>query len=162
MYSFVRDEVGKDNANVADFLAIACPIMLIVPPESYLHALGWVQARDSSGHAYITQDRNTAQAFITAIENQPSPATELDLLVQCTQAGYMAQCSDVLIEKLANKLNTIMSPNVVSSANSDQDMILNGGQFFPNGVDNNMSMKAALLSPATTDIQMENMEAFVD
>jgi Mating-type protein MAT alpha 1 HMG-box len=40
-YSNIRDRVGKEKAPLDAFLAISCPAMGILPPETYFEKMGW-------------------------------------------------------------------------------------------------------------------------
>ncbi|PSN70060.1 MAT1-1-1 mating-type protein [Corynespora cassiicola Philippines] len=40
-WSKIRDQIGKDDAPLNDYLAIVCPYLQIPSPESYLDCLGW-------------------------------------------------------------------------------------------------------------------------
>lgn len=111
VYSFVRDEIGKSEATLGDFLAVACPIMGIIEPADYLRLLGWVQTENENGNSMILQDKSIAQRTVAALEDQTRPNTELELLVDCIRAGYLPSHGDALTAKLASKSNTIMTPN---------------------------------------------------
>lgn len=111
VYSFVRDQVGKSEATLSDFLAAACPIMGIIEPADYLRLLGWVQTQNDTGSSMISQDKSIAQGTIAALEDQTHPNTELELLGDCIRAGYLPSHGDALTAKLASKSNTIMTPN---------------------------------------------------
>lgn len=115
VYSFVRDELDQTDISLKEFLEIACPIMLVVPPANYLDALGWVRGHDANGASFIVQDKTVAQNLITAIESQDSPDTELDLLLRCLASGYMADHADYLAAKLSAKSDAIMTPTLVAS-----------------------------------------------
>lgn len=111
VYSFVRDEVGKAEAPLGDFLAIACPIMGIIEPAEYLRLLGWVQAQDENGNSMISQDNSIAEATILGFEDRQHPNTELELLVDCIRIGYLPGHGNALTTKLASRSNTIMTPS---------------------------------------------------
>ncbi|CAI4218278.1 unnamed protein product [Parascedosporium putredinis] len=115
IYSFVRDELDQTDISLKEFLEIACPIMLVVPPANYLDALGWVRGHDASGASFIVQDKTVAQNLITAIESQDSPDTELELLLRCLASGYMTDHADYLAAKLSAKSDAIMTPTLVAS-----------------------------------------------
>ncbi|KAL7917608.1 mating-type protein MAT alpha 1 domain-containing protein [Trichoderma austrokoningii] len=41
VYSHVRDQLGRDQVSLSSFLDVACPMMQIVDPATYLETLGW-------------------------------------------------------------------------------------------------------------------------
>lgn len=111
VYSFVRDEVGKSEAALGDFLAVACPLMGIIKPADYLRLLGWAQTQDDNGNSMISQDKSIAEVTVATLEDSPRPDTEFGLLADCIQAGYLPCHGDLLTTKLAVKSNTIMTPS---------------------------------------------------
>ncbi|PKS12078.1 hypothetical protein jhhlp_001374 [Lomentospora prolificans] len=167
VYSFVRDEVGTSDVNLKDFLAVACPIMLIVAPENYLRSIGWIQTHDDEGNCFVTQDKVVAQNINAALESQPSPDTELELLLQCVAAGYMADHSEYLTAKLARKSDTIMTPNLMAANNNSNtgESAIPNTQFYQPVMSGDMAMGNVpqhMASDADSGLQMQNMDEFVD
>nr|APB08862.1 mating type protein [Neofusicoccum eucalyptorum] len=52
-YSYIRDEVGTENAPMDKFLNIACPHIGIIARDTYLHTFGWELISDESGSCLV-------------------------------------------------------------------------------------------------------------
>jgi Mating-type protein MAT alpha 1 HMG-box len=103
VYSFIRDELGKSNAPLAPFLAIACPAMNIVAAEAYLETLGWTLVGDDSGELKMSRS-----LIPTSPQDEEMCATDFKLLSTCLARGYTVNNAQALLDKIAFTANSMM------------------------------------------------------
>nr|QDH06609.1 mating-type A-1 protein [Epichloe glyceriae] len=108
VYSFVRDEVGKDKVSLAYFLGFACPVMGIVEPQAYLSILGW-SVEGVEPLQRLVQDEAVAALGQSHFSGCEYPSTELELLSGLVNVGYLPEQGIDLIDKLGTNSNTIMA-----------------------------------------------------
>ncbi|KAL7960416.1 mating-type protein ALPHA1/MAT-1/A-1 [Trichoderma compactum] len=58
VYSFARDQLGRDKVSLSYFLNVSCPIMKIIEPSIYLVAFGWL-VEDEAGTPKLLQSDGT-------------------------------------------------------------------------------------------------------
>jgi hypothetical protein len=108
VYSFIRDEVGKQKVSLPYFLGICCPIMKIISPISYLHFFGWtVEGNEKEGQKLVRQWTPTDNQ-IEGIQSQSYPNTEMDLLRTMLSLGYLPDESMMLMERMRSNSNGVM------------------------------------------------------
>jgi hypothetical protein len=101
VYSFIRDEVGKSNAPLAPFLAIACPTMNIPAVEVYLDTLGWNLVDDENG------ELNLSRSLIPAVpQDKETCPTDFNLLSACLSRGYAVNNAQALLDKIGSSVNS--------------------------------------------------------
>nr|AKE48503.1 MAT1-1-1 [Ustilaginoidea virens]AKE48507.1 MAT1-1-1 [Ustilaginoidea virens] len=108
VYSFVRDEIGKDKVSLAYFLGFSCPVMGIVEPHVYLAVLGW-SVQGTEGSQRLVQDQATAALGQSQLQNGEFPTTELELLTALVNVGYLPEQGIDLMEKLGANSSAIMA-----------------------------------------------------
>ena len=117
VYSSIRDEVGKGNVSLTNFLETICPIMEIPAPSIYLTTLGWTVGEAENGLKQLLKDNSEPPI----IESSPScPKTELELLQALITIGYMQEEGDILndIIKASNGGLMTTSPSARKLAKS--------------------------------------------
>jgi hypothetical protein len=115
VYSFIRDEVGKQKVSLPYFLGICCPIMKIISPISYLHFFGWtVEGNEKEGQKLVRQWTPT-DTQIEGIQSQSYPNTEIDLLRTMLSLGYLPEESMLLMERMRSNSNGVMDTGSGSS-----------------------------------------------
>jgi hypothetical protein len=100
VYSFIRDEIGKDKVPLSQFLGLCCPLMNIIEPSNYLSALGWNVENDDSGSQQLLRHDNVTDLDGVALESQDLPTTEFDLLSSILDIGVIPAKSLELIQRL--------------------------------------------------------------
>ncbi|KJK75530.1 hypothetical protein H634G_08894 [Metarhizium anisopliae BRIP 53293] len=108
VYSFVRDEIGKDKITLASFLSFSCPVMGIIEPQSYLTILGWSVGGDSNSQRLI-QDETLAALGQSRLQSDGVPSTELELLTALVNVGYLPEQGIDLMGKLGANNSSIMA-----------------------------------------------------
>lgn len=80
-YSIIRDRVGKANAPLDKFLAVACPAIGILTPDEYFKQMGWVLP---------TLERELGRLYTPDIRmfNVTTNLSPNDLVMICERAGY--------------------------------------------------------------------------
>lgn len=115
VYSFVRDEIGKDKVSLGAFLGLACPIMRIIDPATYLTLLGWSVGEDETGAQKMVQDEETASIGEAQVKSMEYPDTENELLSLLIGHGYLPRDGSNLLQRMAAITNGIMmtgAPNL--------------------------------------------------
>lgn len=108
LYSFVRDEVGKPQVSLSEYLNLACPLMQIVHPDVYLQELSWtVESGEDGAKKLVRVPRSTTKEGQTATSTPPN--TELGLLVELVRAGYMSDKGFELVESLNSSYSGLMT-----------------------------------------------------
>lgn len=113
VYSFIRDEVGKDKIPLSRFLGICCPIMKIIKPSNYLSSLGWHVQNNNEGSQQLLRHDDSARLDTVALQTQDHPTTELDLLYAILDIGILPTHSLELMQRLSGHNNGRM----ISDAN---------------------------------------------
>ncbi|KAF4582991.1 MAT1-1-1 [Ophiocordyceps camponoti-floridani] len=109
VYSFVRDEIGKENVSLAYFLSIASPVMKVPHPSTYLQLLGWSVQVDGAGLQGLVQNEipGAIDQFIS--ESSDFPSTEVELLSTIVQVGFDCDQGVDLLERMSTNQNGIMA-----------------------------------------------------
>lgn len=110
VYSFIRDQVGKNNVSLSDFLCYACSAMAILEPNQYLRTLCWEVRETSDGARTLIQDGSATDiTAATELVLTSGPATELELLISVVQTGYLPEVGFDLIELMNTNNSGIMN-----------------------------------------------------
>ena len=110
LYSIVRDAFGKNEVKLARYLCLACPIMNVISPQTYLSALGWsVQEDDNGIQILVKRDVPKNQE-----NTHPIPATEADLLSALITTGYLPSGGHALLQKMINHGKDLTTFNTFS------------------------------------------------
>lgn len=97
VYSIIRDQVGKINAPLGEFLDLACPHIGIIPTDEYLSKLHW--------HMITIQGKRVLRQFanpnLSEMEDhyKHSNLSEGDILAHCSNHGYMPPSNEVFDNK---------------------------------------------------------------
>lgn len=106
VYSFVRDQLGRDKVSLSYFLNVSCPIMKIIEPSIYLSSFGWsVGDDDGSPRLFQADDASIAQLM----DSDDHPNTENDLLSAIIQVGYLPDDSINLMDRMNANSSGIMT-----------------------------------------------------
>lgn len=116
VYSLIRDEVGKSNAPLAPFLAVACPAMNIIPAETYLDTLGWSLVGDKNSELKLLRSPSS-----TAPRDEQPCVTASKLLSTCITRGYAVKNSQALLDKMALNANSAMTSAKPSVPENSRD-----------------------------------------
>jgi hypothetical protein len=108
VYSFVRDQIGRDKVSLSYFLNVACPIMKIIDPSAYLSTFGW-SVEDEDGSPKLVQTECSMEISQAALQSSDYPNTENDLLSAIINVGYLPDDSINLIERMNANSNGIMT-----------------------------------------------------
>ncbi|KAL6797549.1 MAT1-1-1 [Trichoderma sp. SZMC 28013] len=104
VYSFARDQLGRDKVSLSYFLNVSCPIMKIIEPSIYLSAFGW-SVEEEAGTPKLLQNGNSIQP----IDSDDYPNTEYDLLAAIISVGYLPDDSINLMERMNASSSGIMT-----------------------------------------------------
>ncbi|KAM4064854.1 mating-type protein MAT alpha 1 HMG-box domain-containing protein [Hirsutella rhossiliensis] len=116
VYSFVRDQIGKDKVSLAYFLSLACPIMSIIEPAAYLNALGWFIQEDDAGSKKLVQDESSATLDQSSSLSSEYPSTEIELLSTLVEVGYFPDQGVDLVERMGSSHSGIMATRAAKYA----------------------------------------------
>ncbi|KAL6893410.1 MAT1-1-1 [Trichoderma evansii] len=108
VYSFVRDQIGRDKVSLSYFLNVACPIMKITEPSVYLSTFGW-SVEDEAGSPKLIQTECSLNISHAALQSDDYPNTENDLLSAIINVGYLPDDSVNLMERMSANSNGIMT-----------------------------------------------------
>lgn len=114
VYSFIRDEIGKEKIPLAQFLGVCCPIMRTVEPADYLATLGWQVDYDNGGQSLVRSDMDVDHN-LTEIQSDDFPTTEFELLSAVLEDGYLPDESAELMERMGASSNPLMASTVPCS-----------------------------------------------
>ncbi|KAH0497176.1 hypothetical protein TgHK011_004505 [Trichoderma gracile] len=106
VYSFVRDQLGRDKVSLSYFLNVSCPIMRITEPSIYLSSFGW-SVEDDAGSPRLFQADGASIA--QPMDSDDHPNTENDLLSAIIQVGYLPDDSINLMDRMNANSNGIMT-----------------------------------------------------
>lgn len=109
VYSFVRDEVGKEKVSLSFFLRVCCPTMKIIEPSEYLAMLGWSIRRDETGIDKLFQDARSAAQVLDKLSSDTFPDTEMELLTSLLHIGYLPEDGHLLLGRLNTNSNGLMT-----------------------------------------------------
>ncbi|KAL7916235.1 MAT1-1-1 [Trichoderma velutinum] len=113
VYSFARDQLGRDKVSLSYFLNISCPIMKIIEPSIYLSAFGWsVDDETGAGTPKLLQ----AGSSIQPIDSDDYPNSENDLLAAIINVGYLPDDSINLMERMNASSSGIMTTATTATA----------------------------------------------
>ncbi|RDA91435.1 hypothetical protein CP533_6284 [Ophiocordyceps camponoti-saundersi (nom. inval.)] len=110
VYSFVRDEIGKDNIALAHFLSLACPPMKLPKPSVYLNLFGWT-VEDDEGTQSLVQVGPQGSLHEYDGHSGPFPTTEMELLSSVVDIGLVAPQGIDLLERMGMNQNGVMTAN---------------------------------------------------
>ncbi|KAF2205111.1 hypothetical protein GQ43DRAFT_477672 [Delitschia confertaspora ATCC 74209] len=89
-WSTIRDQLGKENAPLDQFLNIICPYLNIISPTVYLERMGWVLDIRNDGTPYVSRkfipEPNSFASHVAA-----RTLSVDDLIRYCQSMGY-AEC----------------------------------------------------------------------
>ncbi|KAL7790733.1 mating-type protein MAT alpha 1 domain-containing protein [Trichoderma ceciliae] len=108
VYSFVRDQLGRDKVPLSQFLDISCPIMKIIEPSLYLSAFGW-SVEDEAGTPKLFQANSSTNVIPPPLQSDDHPNTENDLLSAIISVGYLPDDSVNLMERMSASSNGILT-----------------------------------------------------
>lgn len=108
VYSFVRDQLGRDKVSLSYFLNASCPVMKITEPSTYLSAFGW-SVGDEDGSPKLFQADNDENITQPTPESGDYPNTEIELLSAIINAGYLPDDSVNLLERMGASGNGTMT-----------------------------------------------------
>lgn len=129
VYSFVRDQIGKDRVSLAYFLGLACPTMGIIEPSAYLSTLGWFVQEDDSGSQRLIHDGSSAILNQSSTLLSEYPSTETELLSALVKVGYFPDHGIDLVERMISSPSSIMATRItkhtlpISSTKENLDFI---------------------------------------
>ncbi|KYK59754.1 MAT1-1-1 [Drechmeria coniospora] len=111
VYSFVRDEIGKDKVSLSTFLGLACPTMGIVQPSEYLETFGWTIVNEEDGPKILCRDEAKSSAIVEQSDANFDyfPSTEMELLSTLVRVGYFPDQGMDLIERMGSNQSGIMT-----------------------------------------------------
>nr|AST15024.1 mat1-1-1 [Trichoderma spinulosum] len=119
VYSFVRDQLGRDKVSLSYFLNVSCPIMKIIDPSIYLSAFGWSVGDEAGMPRLIQVDADSIQE----IESDDYPRTEKDLLSEIIHVGYLPNdCGNLMETMNASSNSTMTTPSNSIPAASTKEM----------------------------------------
>ncbi|RDA89026.1 hypothetical protein CP532_0633 [Ophiocordyceps camponoti-leonardi (nom. inval.)] len=108
VYSFIRDQVGKDNIPLAQFLSIACPTMKLPEPSVYLDLLGWTVENDEGSQRLVrARPQGSMEDYDQHVGQVPN--TEVDLVSKIVNIGFVAPQGIDLLERMGANQNGIMT-----------------------------------------------------
>nr|AZR66143.1 MAT1-1-1 [Ophiocordyceps xuefengensis] len=113
VYSFVRDQIGKDKVSLAYFMSLACPTMSIIEPAAYLNALGWF-VQDDAGSQKLLQDESSSKLDQPGLLSAEYPSTEVELLSALVSNGYFPDQGVDLVERMGSSHSGIMATRAAS------------------------------------------------
>ncbi|PFH58375.1 hypothetical protein XA68_13739 [Ophiocordyceps unilateralis] len=113
VYSFARDQIGKDKISLAYFLSLACPTMKVPEPSSYLALLGWSVEEDNAGSQKLIQNEPSGSLDQCNISSDDVPSTELDLLSTLITVGFVPAQGVDLLERMGTNQNGMMTTDGV-------------------------------------------------
>nr|ALH25003.1 MAT1-1-1 [Ophiocordyceps sinensis] len=114
VYSFVRDQIGKDKVSLSYFMSLACPTMTIIEPAAYLNALGWCVQDDDAGSQKLFQDESSANLDQSSLLSAEYPSTEIELLSALVNIGYFPDHGADLVERMGSGHSGIMAPRAAN------------------------------------------------
>ncbi|KAK5998934.1 Mating-type protein MAT-1 [Cladobotryum mycophilum] len=109
VYSFVRDEIGRDKVSLSYFLGLSCPLMKITEPAVYLETFGWCVEDDETGTSKLFQTETGTTITETNLQLEGCPSTENELLLAVINVGYFPDESPNLVERMNTSSNGIMT-----------------------------------------------------
>lgn len=130
VYSFVRDEIGKEKISLSNFLDIACPLMKITDPASYLSTLGWHVQRTEGEVPQLIRHDSSAKPALKLLESEDSPTTEFDLLLAVLKVGFLPSWSSELIRKMSANDNALMTSSSVAVSRVHSDSTIEKLDFM--------------------------------
>lgn len=107
-YSDIRDAVGKVKAPLNKYLAIACPAIGIISPQSYLAHLNWIVYDKADGGKGLQQypEPDFAGFTKTIMETNMS---ELDVVKLCITEGYLPASLKIVGKQLTGPPTCLMA-----------------------------------------------------
>ncbi|KAI9655811.1 MAG: hypothetical protein M1821_005246 [Bathelium mastoideum] len=90
-YSKIRDQQGKDNANLSKFLELVAPFIGIIAPADYLSTMGWKMSEGENGAALHRETTPDFSSF--PAELRTTNVFVEDVIEYLQQIGYVANAS---------------------------------------------------------------------
>ncbi|KAL6880925.1 MAT1-1-1 [Trichoderma novae-zelandiae] len=112
VYSFVRDQLGRDKVSLSYFLNVSCPIMKITEPSIYLSTFGWSVGDDAGSPKLVQLD---GASIAQPMDSDDHPNTENDLLSAIIQVGYLPDDSINLMDRMNANSSGIMTTTTSSA-----------------------------------------------
>ncbi|KAF4425204.1 mating-type protein MAT-1 [Fusarium austroafricanum] len=122
VYSFLRDQLGKETVNLSAYLGVACPLMHIVKPIDYFIIFGWRAFCDEQGHTTFHQNTTSLSENLAKLKTNEHPTTEIDLLTGVLSAGYFENCAQVLMMRMWACQNGIMTTDGATTGDTVQPL----------------------------------------
>ncbi|KJZ79326.1 hypothetical protein HIM_01477 [Hirsutella minnesotensis 3608] len=119
VYSFVRDQLGKDKVPLAQFLQLACPIMGVLAPSVYLSALGWSVQEDDMTSLQLVQGESHMTPDLLAFVSSEVPSSDIELLSALVGVGYFPGHGMGLIERMRLNSNGIMTTHATRKSSGN-------------------------------------------
>uniref|UniRef100_A0A8H7N0P0 Alpha box domain-containing protein n=1 Tax=Bionectria ochroleuca TaxID=29856 RepID=A0A8H7N0P0_BIOOC len=116
VYSFIRDEIGKDRISLPFFLGVCCPIMNIIEPAVYLSTLGRSVEVQADGTQKVVRVQVASPNNFAQSQAQGSPTTEIDLLQAILKAGYLPRESAGLLQRMSLNTNGMMTTSPIQAS----------------------------------------------
>ncbi|KAG9254150.1 mating type protein [Emericellopsis atlantica] len=130
VYSFIRDEIGKERIPLSNFLSTCCPIMKIIEPSTYLPMLGWHITEVPGGNSQLIRHDSSVGPAHDELEIQNYPRTEFDLLCATLSAGFLPTHSSRLIQKLSSKRSCMIDASSRSSRKGSKQVLATKSKFI--------------------------------
>jgi hypothetical protein len=130
VYSFIRDEIGKERIPLSSFLSACCPVMKIIEPSLYLPMLGWHIKQVTDGNSQLIRHDSSTGPGHDELEIQNYPRTEFDLLCATLSAGLLPTHSSRLIQKLSVKRNCMIDASSRSSRRGSKQSLTAKAKFI--------------------------------
>ncbi|KAF2228530.1 mating-type protein MAT alpha 1, partial [Viridothelium virens] len=90
-YSKIRDQQGKDNANLSEFLELVTPVIGIIAPADYLSTMGWQMTEGENGP---TLHRETIPDFSSFSDELRTTNVSVEDIIEYFQlVGYAVNAS---------------------------------------------------------------------
>nr|AYD41913.1 mating type protein 1-1-1 [Fusarium anguioides] len=121
VYSFLRDQLGKETVNLSAYLGVACPLMHIIEPAKYIRTFGWRTTRDEQGHTTFHQNATSLSENLAKLKTSEHPTTEIDLLAGVLSAGYFENCAQALMMRMWACQNGIMTTGSATTGDAVSD-----------------------------------------
>ncbi|KAF2021740.1 mating-type protein MAT alpha 1, partial [Aaosphaeria arxii CBS 175.79] len=87
-WSLIRDQIGKDNASLTEFLNIVCPYLNIPPCKDYLDLFQWEVNISDEGLPVVRRDPEAPIQKDRASGTAPKTLSVKDIIEHCQMSGY--------------------------------------------------------------------------
>ncbi|EEY15876.1 mating-type protein MAT-1 [Verticillium alfalfae VaMs.102] len=106
--AFMAFRFGKDNITVKGFLQYVGPVMKLVAPLDYLNTFKWT-ITVVNGERVLEQDQSLADIAIAEHQQLDVPNTELELLEEVLEAGFMPERASTLMRTMTGNAKGVMT-----------------------------------------------------